>query len=61
MIYLSYLSQITQRNSDELDICHKYEKFYFKNLLGLQGDSIIVTYYIIFYKILTDKNTENKN
>lgn len=51
-IYLSYLSRITQRNSDELGICHKVEKLCFKNLLGLQGDNFIVTYYIIFYKIL---------
>jgi len=27
-----YLSQIAQDNSDELDMCHKTEKFCFKNL-----------------------------
>lgn len=56
-----YLSQITQENSDEFDLCHKPEKFCFRNLLELLGDNVIVTYYIIIYKIQTHKNTEIKN
>lgn len=57
---VSYLSQITQGNSDDLDICHKTEKFCFKNLLELLGDNVIVTYYIIFYKTQTHKNIKLK-
>lgn len=60
-IYVSNLSQITQENSDELDICHKTEKSCFKNLLELLGDNIIITYYSIIYKIQTHKTTEIKN